>query len=360
MLKNGFYTADKTYNKLMHMNYDTGKIEGVANFAIIGGTRTAGKTVGWAIKMIELLEKGENFMILSRYKNDIDAGYLQAWWEGKIFTVNDADGIIQNFLNNNEITFDKKTMKVNGEVRCYAEAISMSAKVKNYGGPYNNCRNIIIDEAAQAGEADLIIEGRPALSRIVEIRDTVARGYENAKLLCNVIFIMNISEEENWLYKSFELKINKKTKFTVQKGVIIEVTNNINQKEEYDATPFGQVVKNLTVLNSYYKAGYENEYQDNRAFIKKQPLNFNSLRMQILINGSYIGLFRGVEGLHCAIITRDDRSEIITSDNNYYDESVTFSDGIWDVVLRDYYKAGKLTFQDLKTKNLMLTFLRIS
>ena len=49
--------------------------------------------------MIELFEKGETCMLLVRYKNDIDAGYLQTWWTSKIFTVNDGDGIIQNFIS---------------------------------------------------------------------------------------------------------------------------------------------------------------------------------------------------------------------------------------------------------------------
>ncbi len=356
---NGWYNADRAFNRLKHINYETGEIEGEVNFAVIGGNRTAGKTVGWGIKMIERIKLGETFMLLARYKDDIDQGYLQKWWEGKIAPVNDKKCIIQDFIKNNKIEFTPKYMKVNGKIAIYTEPISASLKVKNFGGPYFKCMNILIDEAAQKGEHELKIQGRNALSRIAEIRDTVARGYDNAAELCNVIFIMNIAERDNWVYNYLEINpfIKDDTKFTVQDGVCVEIVNNENVKEEYDKTPFGQKIKKLKALQEYYDAGYNNEYQDNTAFIKPRGLIFKDLKIQIFINDKTLGIFRTEEGLHAAEIKPVEQTKTIVNNAQDFTEERVLSDGSWEDILRQFYKVGKLTFDKLQTKTNILEFI---
>ncbi len=353
-IKNGFYNADKIFSKLRHINYETGEIEGEVQLAVIAGNRKAGKTVGVCIKLIEKIEQGETFILLSRYKDEMKAGYLKKWWD-KILCVKDAEGKIQAFKEAHDIKFSEDRGTIDGEVFCYCEPISGSARVKNMGS-YKRCTYLIMDEAAQRGESILNILGRSAYERIIEIQETAARSNPEGADLCNIIFIMNISQRDNWVYNTLELNkfIREDTKFTVQDEVAVEIVNNEIVEEEYQKTSLGRKNSKLKAMQEYYNAAHKNEYQDNTAFIQRIGLDFKTLKIQIISNGKNIGIFRTAEGLHCAEITSCNKSEIITTDNDYYKDGVKLSNGMWEEMLFKYYQAGKLFFQTLEIKNIVL------
>lgn len=360
MIKNGYYYPVELYEKLMHIDQE-GNLVGEAQMGISFGNRTGGKTVGHGIQLLkDYDEKRERCMLLSRTMKQKDRGYLENWWR-KILNVNDDEGFIEYFKNKYEITFSKDVMKVGGDVLCYCEAISASMKVKDEGS-YNTCTKILMDEAVQEGESFLRIEGRPAMSRIYEIWTTVARGYPMAKNRTNLIFIANISNRDNWVFSENHINdfVRVDTKFTCQRGICVDIVMNEKARLDMEESIMGQIIRGSESGKSYYEAAFNNEYQDNTAFISPIGLNFKNLCVQFVIHGVFLGVFKTETGFHVSKINEDSRSEKITNDVKLHTDSIKFEmSGKWEVLLREMYVKGLVTFQSLESKNLFIDFARI-
>ena len=361
MIINGYYYPDKIFKHLFHMDYITREIVGDASVGICFGNRTAGKTVGVGITLMErFLMYDERCMILCRTDKEKAAGYLRKFWQ-KIFNVDDRDGVITAFQREHKIEFNQDVCAVDGKEFSYCEAISQSAKVKNTGS-YNNCRWITMDEAVQKNESFLIIQGRPALERIFEIWQTVARGYTDATKLTNLIFIANIDKITNWLFTDLGLNklIDFNTKFTAQKSIVYEMVNNENATAAITESGMGMIMQNSVSGVDYYNANVQNEYQDNKSFVMRKPLNFTHLKIQLLCENAFLGVFDINEnGYHIAKINEDSRSKIITNDINCHNDNDLYiyeARGSWQESLEALYKVGHLTFNDQESKSMFLHF----
>lgn len=360
MIRNGYYYPDEFYRTLVHYDYEKGKSVGKAALGVSMGNRKAGKTVGHAIEMIKRYTTRpipERCMILVRVADDRNDGYLQKWWE-KVFRVRDDDGIIEDFLTSHEIKYKPDVMLVDGNPFCYCEPISMSKKVKDTGS-YDRCSTVLMDEAVQIGESNLWIRGRPAMARIFEIWQTVARGWEDATNATSLVFIANVSERDNWIFN--DLKINefvkKDTKFTCQHGICVEIVDNVIASQEIENSIMGQVMMRSEAGRSYYEAAQHNVFQDNDSFVSPMGLDFRTLEMQLVQQGYFLGVFRKEDGLHVAKIQPDGRSSKICNDVRYHSDDVTFEPyGDYENRLRVLYKADKVTFQTLEAKTLFLKY----
>lgn len=360
MIRNGYYYPIEAMNYLTHRNLATGKIEGTAQVAISLGNRSAGKTVGWGIEMIKRYEIfRERFCLLTRTQEDLKSGYLDKWFSGKILSIDDADGIISNFKNDHEIKFYTDHVEVDGDTICYGAPISLSHKVKD-AYFFDHCTNVILDEAVQLGERFLNLgsPSRPAMSRIMEIYQTVARGWEGAAELTHLIFIANTSERDNWIFNDLDINsfVRPETKRTCQNGIYVEIINNKIVSEKVSKSIMGSIMRRSISGRAYYEAAQNNEFLDNKAFVKPIGLDFRNLKLQILTENSRIlGIFRNGDNWHVATINKDKRSRIITLEANLGTEEIEFDPGSqWFDALLNAYQRQYLTFGTQEAKGLFL------
>lgn len=359
MIRNGYYYPREMYKDLKHR--EGGEIVGKAQMGICFGNRTAGKTVGHGIQMIENFNRrGESFMLLARTDVQLRDGYLEKWFRNKILNVRDEDGIIERFLSEHEISFTSKEAKVDGEVMAYCEAISMSHVVKDTGA-YINCTTIIMDESVQIGERILIINRKPALQRIFEIAQTVARGRKDAINDTNIVFIANVSDRDNWLFNELDINsfVREDTKYTCQRGIVVEVVMNENAKNEVAQSTLGQIMMNSVSGRAYYEAAQENKYQDNKAFVMKIGLDFSRLIVQLGATGRYLGVFALSDRFHIALVDKDSRSPVVTCEVNMHVEDTKLElFGGWGELLSRQYESGNCTFQTLEAKGMFLEYIK--
>lgn len=364
MIRNGYFYPIEAFNSLTHID-GSGTIVGDAQVAISLGNRSAGKTVGYAIELIKRYEQyGERCCLLTRTAEDMKSGYLEKWWGDKIFTIKDQDGIIQNFVERHEIKYTPTAVFVDGDPMCYCAPISMSAKVKDTYG-FSNCRNVIMDEAIQIGERVLYLgsPARPAMSRIFEIYQTIARGYDKAEQLTHLIFIANTSERDNWIFNDLNINsfVREDTKRTCQNGVYVEIIRNKIVSKKIDNSLIGEVMRQSVSGRAYYESAQNNAFLDNKAFVQKEGLDFKTLRIQIRTGAATIGIFRVGDKWHAAKIAPDKRSQIITTDPNNHSEDVTYSpDTPWTEALSEAYRGRYLTFSTQETKGLLLAWLGLT
>lgn len=360
MIKNGYYYPVEMDKHLMHTD-DTGSPQGDAQIGISFGNRTAGKTVGHGIRLIERFEQhNEQGVLLARTDKQKSQDYLRKWFQNKILNVEDDDEIIQNFKKSHHLEYTQDEIKVDGKTFLSCLAISMSHEVKDtFGGTH--VTNIIMDEATQ-GEPYLIINGRPAIERITEIWQTVARGYPNAEKLTNLIFIANISNLDNWLFNDYGLHrfISKDTKQTCQGGFFIDIVNNTNASAKIHASVMGRILEETASLASYYNAAQNNEYRDNNAFVIKRGLDFKRLKLQFKIDTQIIGVFEDGDKLHLALIRPDSRSKKLIKDITQLVEGDIYDDNTMSEWLRSLIAVGRCTFQDIQTKGAVMRYIGVT
>lgn len=357
MIKGGYYYPTEMDKHLMHRSGD-GSIVGDAQVGISFGNRTAGKTVGHGVRLIERFEKyGEQCVLLTRTDKQKQQNYLEKWWRNKIFTVSDEDGIIQHFVSSHEISFTFSEMTVDGEVMCYCLPISMSHEAKDtFAGEH--VTNIVMDEATQ-GEAALNLNGRGALERITEIWQTAARGYKDAEKLCNIIYIANISSMDNWLFNDYGLYqfVTPETKQTCQKGFYIDIVNNTNAAEKVATSVMGGIMQRSAALNEYYEAAQNNTYKDNRSFVIKRGLDFKRLKIQFEQEYLRLGVFEYDDKLHVSVIDPDARSITVVGDVMKLREDTRYDRANLRIILAEMYMAGQLTFQDIRAKGAAMRYM---
>lgn len=353
-----YYHPDKIYRDLTHLD-KSGKVVGKAQMAVCNGNRKGGKTVGHAAEMLKLYEYNqERCMLLGRTINYFTKDkYMEKWWN-KSLRVDDDRGVFNWFKERHKIEFTDKAMMADGDIVCYGEAISDSKRVKDMGS-YDHCTNIIMDEAIQKGERLLYIMGRSAMSRIFEIWQTAARGYDNASALSHVIFISNVSDRDNWIFNDLRINdfVRNDTKYTVHDNIIVEIVNNKAAAKEVAESGMGAIMRRSITGREYYEAAQENKFQDNTAFISPMGLDFRNLRIQLIVRGHCLGVFSAETGFHVAKIEPDDRSKKICNNPKYHTEDIMydpFSD--WSVKLRESYIMSRVTFQTLEAKSLFMEY----
>lgn len=361
MIINGFYYPVEMYEHLTHIDKQTGKLAGDAIIGCCFGNRTAGKTVGHAIKLIDLFnESGYTAALLVRTKDDMKNGYLEKWWTSKIFPADDYEGKIKEFKKR-DIQFTAEKMTVDGIDFCYCIPISMSAKMKDtFGGV--RCATLLMDEAYQTGERILMlgVRARPAMARIFDIWQTVARNWENAINLTHIIFLANISERDNWIFNDLGVNtfFRPDTKRTCQKGIYVEIVNNKTAAKAVTESLMGTVMRNSISGAAQFEANQNNTFLDNKAFVVPAGLDFKNCVMQLAIREYTLGVFRTSLGMHISKIDRDSRIPCTCNDVSNHTENTEYDPANqWGQILQEIYANGQMTFQSQESKGLFFEYI---
>lgn len=362
MIKNGYYYPVEYYNSLTHRN-ESGGIEGNAQIGVVMGNRSGGKTVGHGLHLLDkFMTQGESSMILARTDKQVGKHYIDKWIR-KTLVADDADGIVRRFLSmyREKGKTTDAAITIGNDPVLYCEAISMSKDVKDHG-VYLKCSDIYMDEAVQAGERSLIIMGRSAMARVFEIFDTVARGWPDAYKLTHLNFLANVSDRDNWIFNDLRINdfVRADTKFTTQYGITVEMVNNKIVAKEHATSLIGEAMQRSISGREYYESAHRNAFADNTAFVKSCGLDFRKLKIQLIVREHCLGVFETDTGLHVAKIEQDSRSPKICNNAKYHSEEIKLShNGEWEIKLRQNYEAGRITFQTLEAKNLLLEFCSI-
>lgn len=355
MIKNGYYYPVEMDKALTHL--ENGEIVGKAQVGISFGNRTAGKTVGHGIRLIDHFERaGEQAVLLAKTEKQRQAGYLEKWFRNKVLNVRDEEGVIEGFLDRHKISFTQDEMWVDSKVMCYCVPISMSHEAKDtFAGEL--VTTLLMDEATQ-GESSLVINGRSALERIMEIWQTAARGYKDAVRLCNIVYIANVSSIDSWLFNDYGLHsfVNEETKQTCQKGFFIDIVNNTAATEQLDTSIMSGIMRESNAIKEYYEAAQNNVYRDNKSFIVKRGLDFKSLKAQFEVDNVTVGIFDYGDKMHVSIISPDARSRLYIGDPMKLKEGAIYDDRSLCMALATLYKGGALTFQNIQSKGACLRY----
>lgn len=305
-----YWKPIRVFKHLKRENYETGEIEGDANIAIIFSNRGGGKTVNVGIELLKRWEQyRERCMVLCRTQSQQREGYIRAFWH-KVFKVDDDEGYLNAFRQLHEIDMSSNAvLKIDGDTVCYCEGISGSERVRNTGS-YDNCRNIVIDEVISFNEGARD-NGQTPLQRIWTIWETVARGYQKATDVTNMIMMANISRYNNWLIQDLNLTdfIDEKTKFTCQRGIVYEKFINTYSQSKLANSTMGLIMENSRSGQQYFAANQKNEYTDMFSTVVKVNLDFNKLMYQFSIRDRTFGLFQ--IGAICGNDTLDENGNTV-------------------------------------------------
>ena len=364
MIRNGFYYPVEYYNSMTHRD-ESGKIVGNAQIGISMGNRSGGKTVGHCLHALQKwMDTGESSMLLARTDKQREKHYLDAWLKKTLVgAADDQDGIVKRFLSmyRERGAITDSLMSIGSDPIFYCEPISMSKDVKDHG-MYLKCSDIYMDEAVQKGERTLMIFGRTALSRVFEIFDTVARGWDGAYDLTHLNFIANVSDRDNWIFNDLRCNnfVRADTKFATQRGITVEMVNNKVVSKQHSHSLIGQAMLGSVSGREYYESAHQNAFTDNTAFIRPTGLDFKKLKIQFVVREHCLGIFEADSTFHVATIQPDARSKKICNEAKYHTEEISYVfSGDWEHRVRDAYIAGRVTFQTLEAKNLLLEFCRI-
>lgn len=379
MIRNGYYEPEELFNKLVHFDYDykyllekskedaknktkdTLKLlQGDCAQGIVIGNRTGGKTVGIARKLLKrYLEYGERSLICCRTIDQIKAGFLEKWWQ-KSLRIDDNENFFPGLRDQFDIRFDRDAMYFNDEVVSYSGAMSAAFKIKNEGS-YERCTKLVIDEAMLPNEPSLRIQNRSAMTLVYTIWQTMARGWKYAVNESSIIFISNSTEFDNWIFN--DLGVNKWWRTDAKKmsknGIFIEKINNTIASEALDSSVMAKIMENSVSGKIYKDMAQNSTFADNTAFIEKHGLDFSKLKLQI-VEGSYcVGLFDEGETWHAAVIRTDDRAPKICNNPLFHSKNVAFEpNGKWNDILRTLYVNDRMTFNDQRSKNAFLAYVK--
>lgn len=358
MIINGYYHPVEIMESLSHIKTDSEEIYGDCNLAVCIGNRTGGKTVGFALEYLRaFMDFNERSIILCRTKEIQKKKYLEKWWN-KTLSIDDDIGIVKRFKSIGTISFTEDAGFVNGEQFTYCIPISASSEVKDTG-QFFNTTTISLDEAIQPFESSLIINGKPAFNRIWEIWQTAARGWPMAIERCRIILISNSTEVDNWVFNDLGINkwFRKGAKLSKNNGIIVEKVMNDQAKEKLMESVMGRIMASSKSGKIYLESAAENKFSDNSTFVKKKPMDFSKLMLQIKTEGIYLGLFDTEESIHIEQIRRDKRSSIVCNNPREQEEDVIFSaSGKEELMIRQMFENGVLTFGSQRAKNAALRY----
>lgn len=363
MIRNGYYFPSEIWKNLVHYNKETGEVEGTAGVGMDFGTRSAGKTaghIGYLLK--DYIENGNRFCLVCRTKEQKNEGYIGKWFYkfANIKETKDSETAeLLEYLKNQEVKSDNNGIYINGDVFGYCVSLRGSDRVKDEVA-FDQCRKLIMDEAIRKGERSLWIDRKSAMERIWDIFITMARGDDLALATSSIIFISNVFEYDNWIFNDFKVFdfFKQDSKFTCQRGFVINKVENKIKNKEIENSVIGNIMKQSETGSKYLNSAIRNEYSDNSAFVEKKGLNFDNLKLQLFIKGSYLGIFYDNERYHVAKIEKDERSKIITIETKSHSDDIKLEidNDIVKMVKRQYI-LGKATFQTQDAKDLFLDFI---
>lgn len=353
------------FKNMVHINHDTGEIEGDCMIGIAFGNRDAGKTVGVGLRLIInyldtlAIGKPERFTLVARTIKQKDKGYLKNWVLTKVLVADDEFGWSKR-IKGHELTFDNDKFYIDGDVCAYCVAITEGEASKDTWAPDCSTR-LVLDEAVRRGERTYYVNQTTAMTQLFTMLFTMARGSEQAFHKSGIIFIANISTRDNWVYNDFGINkyLRKDTKRLHINGMFVDIVNNEDVKKEIKESIIYKVLSQSISGREYLGGAVDNEYIDNSAFILNKKLDFRFLHGQFKVKTRHMGVFKDYEGnIHVAEITPTKKTKIYCNDIYVSTDEILYKpNSELEQAIRHKYIMSKVTFQTQEVKNLTLEFI---
>lgn len=220
------------------------------DFMFVMGNRSAGKSFAWKCYCIDrFLKKGEQFIYMRRYDNELD----------NIKTL--FDDIKDIKYPNVDFYIKGKEIYINGELAGWAVPLSIAYKFKS--SSYVNVGTIMFDEFLSETKRYL----KDEVDMAMNFYQTVARGGGKAIRKVKFIFIANAVSVFNPYFSN--LNIIPKEGYTKSKSYVVELFTNESVNKEIAESQFYDLIKDTkygqyAMLNSFYL--------DSNSFVGKESL----------------------------------------------------------------------------------------
>ena len=324
----------------------------VPEILMVDGNRTGGKTTAFSKMMVEeFLQQHKKFMLLYRWKSDLN-------------TVSDAffKDIKGLFFPEYEMTHQKMAdgryyeLYLNNVPCGYAVALSMSAKIKKFSHIFNDVENMFFDEYQDEQGEYLTDE----VSRLMSIHTTVSRGRGQAVRFVPVYMCSNSITIFNPYYEALGIStaINDNTKVYRGEGfVLIRVTIK-DVMAAQRASGFNRAFAG----SSYSKSAIDNAFMNDDKFnvVKRDTAAFRPL--YVLKNkGELFTVFLTADGFH--VRRGADTSFSLkfgVQESDKTDGFANLRNTSYFTKTRFFYSEGKITFEDILSKNAIREALSVS
>ena len=334
MDKSIFYNPEKilSYNALLNL---------------IIGERGVGKTYGFKTFAVKrFLNKNKQFAYIRRYDTDLEAS-VGSSTDNKFF-----EQIKKEFPESTfKITKSKKVRKLYIDNKICGYALPLSAADSLKSSSYENVDIIIYDEfMLKEGSTQHYLRNEPEI--ILDLIETIGR-LRDIRVFC----LGNAISSTCPIMSYFDLSLpyNTDIKLFKDNTIAVEYIRNEKYREVKKASRFGKLIDGTR----YGKYAIDNEFlTDSKAFIRKKDKNAKFYFM-LIINGKQYGIWR------------DFKNQVIYVSNNYdpnclvkfaiheedHTESTTLAkvrSNFWFKQIINYYRVGKLCFENQTVKNLVM------
>lgn len=243
--------------KILSMKDINGKTPSIF---IIVSNRTAGKTTWFNRYLVKkFLEKGEKFMLVYRWKNELND-----------ISVKFFKDIQELFFPNCEMT-EKKFCKgnfielfINNKSCGYAVSINRADQVKKYSHYFSDVERILMDEFQSEDNRYCPNE----ITKFISIKTSVSRGKGKQQRYVPVYMLANPYSMINPYYMELGIsdRLYKNTKFLRGDGYVFEQNLNESAAKAMEEDGFMRAFRNNTAYDYTVNGSY---MIDDDAFIEK-------------------------------------------------------------------------------------------
>lgn len=306
-------------------------------FNFLVGNRGAGKTFDLLRTCVNRFLKGKGqFVWVRRFDTDIDA------IKDKMFNALQREG----YFTNVQFAIVGDSILIDGQVAGYVMSLSTAYKRKSVEYPYVSL--IVFDEFIIEKGAGHYLTNE--VTKFLGLYETIAR-----KRTVPVVFISNAVTINNPYFDYFNIKPQRKSRFTRFPQICIEMWADEGFIEEKKRTPFGQLIDG-TAYGDYL---INNQFlQDNYDFVEHLGGKLNYVFTVHYMGNSYgvtvseeHGCYYITHKVDPGCKTQFSFSTVDHKPNLLLFQSAKNSPFIKN--LRQWFDRGRVRFETLKCKNVM-------
>ena len=315
----------------------------ILNFII--GERGVGKTYGAKKHVVNrFIKKGEQFVYLRRYKTELKDS-VGSKMKPKFF-----NQIVDEFPDH-ELSNSADTMYIDGKICGYAIPLSTAHILKS--ASFDKVKTIIFDEFIIDKGCYHYLSNE--VEQLLDIIETIGRTRD-----IRVLFLGNAISITNPYFTYFKLSLPYKKNFKTFKDglILVNYIKNEAYREFKKETRFGKLIEGT----AYGKYAIDNEFlRDSKTFIMKKNSTCK-FYFKVFYKSSLFGVWLDYKNQLIFISSDYDPScpiefSFSTDDHNETTVLLRSRSSVYLKSLIEYYKLGKLRFDNVKVKNDFMEFL---